>query len=362
MKKICFFSGDITRCGGTERVAAMIAGELSRQKQYQVCFLSLCEQGRQPFFEIASEIERFRLGEKWLRPGPGYLPLAPKLRAFLKAQQIDAVIDIDIVLDALSVPAAWGLSTKVLSWEHAGCAYELSVPYRKYILKCATARTDYVVTLTEGDREAYGRLAGRRERIRAIPNPMKRRAEDTGTGQRENWILSVGRLAPEKGIDFLLQVAVQVLEKHRDWKWVILGEGEERQLIERTLQREKLASRLIAPGLVRDVDSYLSRAKLFVLTSRREGLPMCLLEAKEHSLPCVSFDIATGPGEMIEDGVNGYLIKPFDCDAMAAKVNLLIEQEERRERFAECAQQHMEKFEMQNVMAAWNEVLREVCG
>lgn len=336
----------------------MIANELSRQKQYKVCFLSLCEQEQRPFYELDSQIERFRLGRGRIQPGPGYLPLVPKLRAFLKKQNIDIVIDIDIVLDALSIPAAWGLGTKVLSWEHADCPYELSVLYRKWILKFSVRYTDYVVTLTEDDRKAYGRLVGRTERIRAIYNPMRRQTDDADIGRRENWILSVGRLVPEKGIDYLVKVAVRVLKKHRDWKWMILGEGEERYLIEEAIRRENLADRLVALGLVSDVDKYLCRAKLFVLTSRREGLPMCLLEAKEHQLPCVSFDISAGLREIIEDGVNGYLIKPFDCDEMIAKVNLLIEQEERRKQFAECAQKHMEGFRMRSVMENWNEVLK----
>lgn len=339
----------------------MIANELSRQKRYKVCFLSLCEQKQQTFYEIAPEIERFKLGTDWIQPGPGYLPVVPRLRTFLKKQNIDVVIDIDIVLDALSIPAAWGLGTKVLSWEHAGCAYEMSVPYRKWILKFSVRYTDYVVTLTESDREAYGKLTGRTERIRTIYNPMKHRTDYAETEPRENWILSVGRLVPDKGINYLVKVAVQVLKKHRDWKWIILGEGEERSLIEQAIQREQLKDRLVAPGLVPDVDKYLCRAKVFVLTSRREGLPMCLLEAKEHHLPCVSFDISTGPSEMIEDGVNGYLIKPFDCDEMIAKVNLLIEQKERLRQFAGCAQNHMEKFGMSSVMENWNGVLKELC-
>lgn len=48
-KKICFFSGDITRSGGTERVSVQLANELAKEKEYEICFLSLVRTGRQAF-------------------------------------------------------------------------------------------------------------------------------------------------------------------------------------------------------------------------------------------------------------------------------------------------------------------------
>lgn len=152
-KKICFFSGDITRSGGTERVAVQLANALLEDGTYDICFVSLTEQQEKPFYPLKSEINRYRLGRKWINPGPGYLPVIGKLRRFLKEQQIDILVDIDIVLDVLSIPAARGLKTKVVSWEHFTADFELSVLYRKMILKYSVKRSDYVVVLTDGDLE-----------------------------------------------------------------------------------------------------------------------------------------------------------------------------------------------------------------
>ena len=139
-KKICFFSGDITRSGGTERVAVQIANALREDERYDICFMSLTEQREKTFYPLHPEIERFRLGEKWINPGPGYLPLIGKLRKFLKDRQIDIIIDIDIVLDVLSLPASRRMKTKVVSWEHFTADFELSVLYRKIILKYSVRR------------------------------------------------------------------------------------------------------------------------------------------------------------------------------------------------------------------------------
>ena len=164
-KKICFFSGDITRSGGTERVSVQLANALQKEHSYDICFMSLTEQQKKPFYPLLPGIRRYRLGEKWINPGPGYLPLIGKLRKLLKNLQIDIIIDIDIVLDVLSIPAAKGSKTKVVSWEHFTVDFELSVLYRKMILKYSIRRSDYVVVLTDGDLEEYRNRLGRKTKI-----------------------------------------------------------------------------------------------------------------------------------------------------------------------------------------------------
>lgn len=370
MKKICFFSGDITRNGGTERVSILIANELKRQGNYEIFFLSLTEQKKEPFFSLEQGIERFSLGEKWISPGPGYLPVIRKLRRFLKEHKMDILIDIDIVLDILSLPASRKMHTKVISWEHFNCEYEQSILYRRFILKYSVKRTDYIITLTEDDKACYCGAFGRSKGIRAIYNPMQETQleqktqlkQETQLKQSRKYIITVGRLIPRKGIDYLAKTAVRVLKKHKDWSWVLLGDGEERALLEKTISEHQLENQLILKGNVTNVADYLAKAEIFVMTSRVEGLPMCLLEAKANCLPCISFRIRTGPEEIIEDGVNGYLIPPFDCDAMAEKIELLIEDEKLRKQFAANACSNIEKFQMEHIIKSWNEVLEQLCG
>lgn len=191
--KWIFFSGDITRSGGTEKVATMIANALAAENKYDVVFLSLMQQSDKPFFALNDRIQRYALNTKWIRPGPGYLKVIPKLRRFLKQQEIDVIVDIDIVLDALALPAARRTGTKVVSWEHFNCAYEAESWYRWSILKYSVKRSDYIVTLTAKDKQAYGAQLGRTDRFSAIHSPMQEYAE-RGSGSIENWIVTVGHL------------------------------------------------------------------------------------------------------------------------------------------------------------------------
>lgn len=355
-KKVCFFSGDITRGGGTERVSIMIANGLAGQGRYEILFLSLIEQSDHLFFELDKRIEHYSLGKKWINPGPGYLKVIPKLRHFLKEQKVDIIIDIDIVLDILSLPAANGLETKVVSWEHFNYGYEMKSWYRRYILKYSIKRTDYVITLTEGDKKTYMKNLGRKKNISAIYNPVQEM--DYGDViEKEKWLITVGRLILRKGMDYLAETAVPVLEKYPDWKWLVVGDGEEREFLEQVIERHHLQGRLVLAGRTDDVNSYLKKAQIYVMTSRVEGLPMCLLEAKTFCLPSVSFDIPTGPGEIIQDKVNGYLIKAFDCQEMVEKLEKLMEDGRLREQFSRHAQDNLSKFQMETILENWNQIL-----
>lgn len=359
MRTICFFSGDITRGGGTERVAVTVANGLAAQGRYRILVLSLTEQSEKPFFPLQDGVEHCALGDRWLKPGPGYLKVIPRLRRFLKERDIDVIVDVDIVLDVLSLPASGGLKTKVVSWEHFNCEYEMTSLYRRCILKYSVKRSDYVVILTERDRADYENRLGRRRKISVIGNPVQETVSGNET-ERENWLITVGNLVSVKGPDYLGQVAVRILKTHPDWKWMVLGEGDERAYLERLIRENALQEQLCLTGRVSDVGSYLKRAKIYVMTSRREGLPMCLLEAKLFRLPAVSFDVPTGPAEIIEDGVNGYLIKPYDCPAMADKLEMLMEDGTLRERFSGNARRGMERFQPEHVLKQWNDILEEL--
>ena len=355
-KKICFFSGDITRSGGTERVAVQLANALQEDHTYEICFISLTEQKQETFYPLHPNIKRFWLGEKWLNPGPGYIPLIGKLRKFLKDEQIDIIIDIDIVLDVLSIPAAKRLKTKVVSWEHFTVDFELSVLYRKMILKYSIKRSDLVV-LTDGDLEEYRNRLGRKTKICRIYNPVAYELKNEAEFEKKKMILSVGRLVSEKGIEYIKKVSLQILQRYQEWQWLILGDGIERKNLEEFILENHLQNRLILQGHVENVDEYMKQASIFVVTSKFEGLGLSLLEARELKVPCVSFDVKMGPHELIHHEEDGYLIPPFDCDDMVKKIESLINDPMQRMQFAEKAFLHMDEFKLKKIKKTWIDIL-----
>lgn len=87
---------------------------------------------------------------------------------------------------------------------------------------------------------------------------------------------------------------------------------------------------------------------------------MVLLEAKAYRLPIVSFDIETGPDEIVDDGVNGYLIEPYNVEEMADRICELIEKPELRKQFSDNAYIGIEKFDKNKIAEKWISVLESL--
>ncbi len=355
MKTICFFSGDITRDGGTERVATRLASDLKKNTGNRIIFLSLVEQSNTPFFPVDPEIERFSLNRRWYSPGPAYLPMIFKLRRFLKERQVDIMIDIDIVLDSLSVSAAWLLPIKVISWEHFSPDYEKAVSYRRMILRFFTSRADEIVTLTEEARSSIGTMLGRKTGIHCIYNPMPDVEQDSS--EKKKQILTIGHLTREKGIDMLLPIAKRFLKRHPQWTWVLAGTGEMEGSIRDYIKNNDLTGRLVLYGGVQDTDKLYSESAIYAMTSRMEMLPMVLLEAKAFSLPVISFNVSSGSSAIVTDGLNGYLIKPFDKKEYYKKLCKLAEDESIRKSFSEHASDNADSFSEETILKKWNSIL-----
>ena len=173
-------------------------------------------------------------------------------------------------------------------------------------------------------------------------------------------ILSVGRLVPEKGTEYIKETAVKILEKYPKWQWIILGDGIQRENMEEFIIENHLQGRLILKGNVENVDQYLKQASIFAVTSIYEGLGLSLLEARAMKVPCVSFDVKMGPRELIHDGIDGYLVSPFDCNEMAEKIERLINDPGKRRMFAENAFLSMDEFELDKIIKQWREILESL--
>lgn len=171
-------------------------------------------------------------------------------------------------------------------------------------------------------------------------------------------LLAVGRLDPQKGFDQLIEAFEMLAPRFPGWDLVILGEGTERRALEDQCERCGLAARVHLPGRVGNPGDWYARADLYAMSSRFEGFPNTLLEALAHGLPAVSFDCKTGPGELIEEGVNGCLVPP-DAGAagLAERLAVLMEDPAARQAMGERATEVRQRFAPERVGAQWDRVL-----
>lgn len=350
--RICILEGDMSRKGGTERMAALLANALCAD--HEVWLLSLNLRDGAVFFELNTKVRHATL--KPAKGKRGILSQIAEIRRFIRANRIDRVINVDTGMGFYGVLAARGTKAKVITWEHANYFNNWGSRLFPHLRRFAARHSDAVVVLTQQDKKNYENHISRCAPVHVIPNPADTHAFTYDAGSKT--ILSAGLLAPIKRYDRVVELAKRLLPSRPEWRWVICGEGPEREALERTIKDADLTGRVLLPGTVRHMDEQYQNAALFVLTSDMEGLPMVLLEAKSHGLPLVSFDIETGPRDIIADGVNGCLVPAFDLDGMEEKIAALMDSEELRQRYSDHAQLGMDRFARPKILETWQEVLK----
>ena len=171
--------------------------------------------------------------------------------------------------------------------------------------------------------------------------------------ENSTMILSAGRFSPEKGYDLLVEVAKKVLPYHKEWKWYVYGDGETYEDVAAETKKAGIDDQLILPGAKNNLQQEYLNAAILVLPSRREGMPLVLLEGKGYKIPMVSFDVVSGPKEIINDGVNGYLVQPEDIVGMTEAINHLITDKELRKTMSDRSYDDIDRFSKEKITQKW---------
>jgi glycosyltransferase involved in cell wall biosynthesis len=247
--------------------------------------------------------------------------------------------DVHVMLtqrENLSADAAWLSQRK----------YERAVHGARELFSDADAVVTVSRGLAEDLRHNFGVDAAR---LHAIYNPAFRSAflAAADAPVEHDWlarkdrpvVIAAGRLHHVKGFDDLLHAFAR-LRQSVDARLLILGEGKERSALERVVAELGLQDAVQLPGRVGSLAPWMARADLFVLSSRREGLPAVLIEALAIGLPVVATRCPSGPDEILEEGRWGTLVPVGDVQALATAMVQALRQptadrEGRRARAAE---------------------------
>lgn len=149
-------------------------------------------------------------------------------------------------------------------------------------------------------------------------------------------LLFVGRLAEVKGVAVLLDALVEVAKAHPDVHLTLVGDGPERQRFEQVAAATGVDGMVTFAGYrsQADVAAFLADTDVFVLPSFAEGVPVTLMEALGAAVPVVATQVG-GVSELVDHGVNGYVVRPGDSEPLARALIELLDDPERRQRMGD---------------------------
>ncbi len=353
--RICLFINSLRGAAGSERMAVLLANKLA-DNGYDVHMLTR-QGGTMSFFELRTGIKRHCLyEEEGINIYKTYLQGMKRYRRVLKEIQPDYVIDVCVAMSLMTIPATvFNKNIKVISWEHFNANAYFNFFTAKLSKWLASKLAYTIVVLTQADKETYIKKFAP-QRVKVIKNPVTIEIAESAD-LNSKIILAIGRFTAQKGFDMLIESWSLINKTYPDWKLRIVGNGEDEQALLAQCARLNLENSILFTEPIRNVKVYYQNSSIFVMSSRFEGLPLVLIEAKAYGLPIVSFDCETGPREIIRDHIDGVLVPSGDTQKLAEALADLMANEGKRKLLGSNSQQNMNEFSLPAFLNAWEELL-----
>lgn len=357
-KKICFFALDMVEKGGIQRVVVELAN--SMQVDYEIHILTFPNQSGcidipYPLDKknvIVSEVcsyKEFFIFNKI----KNYFLIIKNIREYIQKNNISILLSIGMGTVVWSCVAQLFLSCKYICCDHTSFLRKERWAVRGRFLSKIFA--DNIIVLTYKDAEFWGSskvsviynpspYAGEHHRILFNPETKKRK------------IIALGRLVEVKGFERLLDIWYEI-EKDNCYGYTleVVGEGPLEKNLQKIVDDKKMKNVSIL-SFRKDVVNLYQESRIQVLTSFFEGLPMVLVEGQSFCIPAVSYDIPSGPSEIIKDGETGYLVENGDQAAFVEKLTTLMKNDDLLNRMAQNCMVERERFSSQKILLEWKSI------
>lgn len=231
-------------------------------------------------------------------------------------------------------------------------------PFRRFVtaklVRLLYKKVDHVIAQAENMKEDLIHNYGfKPNQVTTINNPLAIKYENIEISCRDrgNYILYVGRLEKQKGLDMLLDAFSKIDRK--DIELYLIGNGSKKQELIQQSKGLSIDKRVRFIDYKRNIEEYYVNSICTVLTSIFEGFPNVLVESIACGTPVVSFDLPSGPRDIIIPGVNGYLAKYKDVDDLTNCLNEAIKEEWDYKKIQLTAQ----RFQKENILPQYNDVI-----
>ena len=370
LRRVLVMANHVDGLGGAERVTKLLAGGLA-DRGYEVAL-----RGIRPAAEFGTPIvdHRFSVGFMSNRPEapPGQPSHPPAVRNDMKTEALrNLATELDNYRDGLLIcaqifvmehVALLGLDrqlaagTRMIGQYHS--SYDMAQATRDYRrLRRTYRKLDKFLLLTEADAEAFCRKGF--NNTQAMPNPLAIEPPSVD-GERENLVVVIARCDANKQLDHALRAWSMIANQFPDWRLELYGDGPTRADLELAIDDLDIRESARMMGITDDVKGVLLRAKVGLLCSRREGLPMVLVESMACGVPTVTYNSSPGTREIVEDGVTGSVVPVDDIAGLANSLAVLMADEPYRATLAAAARQSSTRYSLETILDRWEDLIARV--
>jgi len=336
--------------GGAERVLSVISNEFAKQNDVHIAVLER-DFG---LYKFLPNITFYHLG---LKSG-GLMASINKiltLRSLFKRNNPDVIVSFIDWTNVICVLSNLGLGFKHIATEHHANEYLKSAKFR-IIRNLAYRKVDGLTVLSRSDFDYYKFV----KNCIILHNPFFLEQNYKLDIKKENLILSVARLEAVKGYDIYFR-ALSLLDKKllEKWRIVIAGSGSMESELKDLAKKFELNIEFL--GHITNVAPLYLRARIFVLSSRSEGLSNVLIESAFFACARISSDTVGGK-ELIENGENGLLFKNGDEADLARILTKLLCNESMIEELGTKAMMQTDMFSIENIFKKWQQFVGDIVG
>jgi glycosyltransferase involved in cell wall biosynthesis len=243
-----------------------------------------------------------------------------------------------------------------------------------WLERTAAQFTDVLVAVSKANwEEGLSRRIGRASQYRLIRSgvslpvfysirPVLASPPELNLRTEHKLVTTIGPMKPQKNLEDFLEAAAVVAARFPEALFLIIGDGPGRPGLERLARRLGIADKVLMPGWRRDIADIFARTQVFCMTSLWEGLPRSLVEAMAAGLPCVA-NAVDGCKDVIENGLNGYLVPPRHPLATAERVLRLLEWRDLAAAMAHRARVSVgEEFDIDRMVSRQDELYRSLAA
>lgn len=348
MKKICLIIHSLG-VGGMERVMYQLAIAFSARRNVEV-HLILIGRKREIIYDIPKSIIIHRPDFEFKNSRRLFhtIRTALFLRRVVQRTKFKTILSFGEIWNNLVLLSLIGCNSPIYIADRSQPGKNLGILHNFLRNQLYGRAAGYIAQTEEAKRVCLEHKWN--NNVKVIGNPI-RKIDAGGPVEKENIVLSVGRLIKTKHFDQLIQMFADI--DNPDWRLVIVGGDAKKLSLSKGLK--KLIKKLGAEKSIRlegeqkDVDDFYRKSKIFAFTSSSEGFPNVIGEAMSSGLPVVSYDCKAGPADLISDSEDGYLVPLFDQDMFKEKLKLLMKDDDSRIKMGCQARKKVQEFSVARI-------------